>query len=135
MIRNFQIVYDRYYLFISIFKSATNYHKFNLNSKSLGSESSLLKKLFKKTLKPHINLYKATYKFNFCHWKAKCWEPEAGNYLTLSQWNCRISKKFAHLIPTQIPRPLQISTSRIIASHQHSWKFGRRWAKKTYKIH
>lgn len=40
----------------------------------------------------------------------------------------RISSILQILKPHQIPRPLQIKTSKINASHQHSTKFGKRWA-------
>lgn len=49
--------------------------------------------------------------------------------LMLAHLYSRISSILQILRPTQMPRPLQMITSRMRASHQHSIKLGNRWAK------
>ena len=45
-----------------------------------------------------------------------------------------ISRNFATCIPSHMPPPLQIRTSRIHWSHQHSLKLGKRWVNWTSVI-
>lgn len=54
--------------------------------------------------------------------------------LMLAHLYSRISRILQILRPTQIPAPLQSSTSKMRASHQHSMKLGSRWAKVTSVI-
>lgn len=48
--------------------------------------------------------------------------------LILAHLYSRISSILQIFKPTQIPMPLQIKTSKIKASHQHSTKLGSKWA-------
>lgn len=52
--------------------------------------------------------------------------------LMLSQWYVCISNFLHRYNPIWMPKPLQMIMSNKIASHQHSLKFGRRWAKNIY---
>ena len=45
----------------------------------------------------------------------------------------RISRYWHSFMPIHIPSPLQSKISRMIASHQHSTKFGSKWANAIYK--
>lgn len=49
--------------------------------------------------------------------------------LMLAHLYSRISSALQILKPTQMPRPLQMRTSKMSASHQHSMKFGSKCAK------
>lgn len=48
--------------------------------------------------------------------------------LMLAHLYSRISSSLQNLRPHQMPSPLQTSTSKIKASHQHSMKLGSKWA-------
>lgn len=49
-------------------------------------------------------------------------------YLILTHLYSLISSTLQILSPHQIPKPLQIRTSKITESHQHSKKLGNKWA-------
>lgn len=53
--------------------------------------------------------------------------------LTLTHLYSRISRHLQIFNPSQMPSPLQSKMSRTMASHQHSTKFGNKWAKAIWK--